>query len=103
MKSPLHEVPIDRLTDHYLMAIVTAEGKLLMEIPKDRQTPDICKQAFGSDRPPILADFPRKNKSRHACVEAVKRDVNMLRHVPRRYLDDGLQPSLSEIAIQVNP
>jgi hypothetical protein len=99
----LHEVPKDRLTDQYLMAIVTADGRLLMEISKDRQTLDMCRQAYNSSTPPILTKFPRSKKSRHACVEAVRKDASILRYVPPGYLADKLEPNIYEIAIQVNP
>jgi hypothetical protein len=95
-------IPIDKLNDSFVKAIVAAEGRLLMELSLHFHTAEICDLAFAQHQL-SLSKFPEEMKSREACLASVRYSWRSLRRVPEKYLFDCNLPDVCETAIRKSP
>ncbi|WP_194944800.1 DUF4116 domain-containing protein [Limnohabitans sp. 2KL-3] len=95
-------IPHERLNHTYVIDIVAAEGRLLIELPLHFHTAEICDLAF-SNHQLLLSKFPEEMKSREACLASVRHSWRSLRRVPKNYLFDCNLPDVCETAIRKGP
>lgn len=98
----VEQIPDELLDEDFAKALVTAEGRLLMELPLRLYTSDICEAAFGNHELPLF-EFPEQRKTREACLASVRHWWRSLHRVPPQLLFDGKQPDLCEAAIRTGP
>lgn len=95
----IRRIPDEQLDDTFVMAIIAAEGRLLMEVPPHFHTPAICELAFGNLQL-LLSKFPVNMRTREVCLASVRRSWRSLRSVPMEYL---FNDDVCEAAIRKGP